>query len=423
MGLLKLFSNRKKKKNLDEINTLSVENEAEKNIIKSDTIKKEISQTEVKEKETDIDMESELTHLDSKHDRETYIRNQCERMVEAAKQIDDAKVEYEAVTSYLNDMQRIDLIEPEKRKIIDDAARNIVTYTREREKYKNSDVRLTPTQRQMMERYEHDILSELKNMQNNESYQQAIKSDLRYLEGEKAMLTYEKNEIIAKQKYLKGISITLSVLVIILFIVLAVVAKVFRVDMRVPFLMTAVMALGSAIYILFESNRNRVNVKLNEQKMKKAISFLNKVKIKYVNNTNCLDYGYTKFGIKNSAELEQIWKEYVTLKEVERRFRTNTDKLNENNEILVAELKKQHITDADIWIYQPAALIDRKEMVEIRHRLNVRRQKLRDRIEYNAKIKNQSMDVLNQLVKKKPELKEEILKIFHLYQLELDGNT
>ncbi|MSS63511.1 hypothetical protein [Velocimicrobium porci] len=416
MRLLKLFSRRKKKKELDEASVLPVKDTMEEdgNLLQT---------TSGEKKESEMDMESESAYLDSKKDREDYIRNQCERMVEAAKQIDDAKVEYEAVTSYLNDMQKIDLIEPEKRKIVDDAARNIVMYTREREKYKNSDVRLTPSQRQMMERYEHDILSELKNMQNNESYQQVIKSDLRYLEGEKAMLRYEKNEIIAKQKYLKGLSVTLSVLVVILFIVLAAVAKVFEVDMRLPFLMTAVMAVGSAVYILFESNRNRVNIKLNEQKMKKAITLLNKVKIKYVNNTSCLEYGYTKFGIKNSAELESVWKEYVTLKEVERRFRTNTDKLNENNELLIAELKKEHIADADIWIYQPAALIDRKEMVEIRHRLNVRRQKLRERIEYNAKIKNQSMESLNQMVKKKPELKEEILQIFHLYQLELDGNT
>ena len=91
--------------------------------------------------------------------------------------------------------------------------------------------------------------------------------------------------------------------------------------------------------------------------------------------------------------------------------------------MLFRSLKKQHVADADIWIYQPAALIDQKEMVEIRHRLNVRRQKLRDRIEYNAKIKNQSMNALNQLVQKKPALKEEIMQIFHLYQLELDGNT
>ena len=119
MRLLKLFSRRKKKKELDEASVLPVKDTMEEdgNLLQT---------TSGEKKESEMDMESESAYLDSKKDREDYIRNQCERMVEAAKQIDDAKVEYEAVTSYLNDMQKIDLIEPEKRKIVDDAARNIV---------------------------------------------------------------------------------------------------------------------------------------------------------------------------------------------------------------------------------------------------------------------------------------------------------
>lgn len=421
MGLLKLFSRGKKKKELD-LATLPID-DTEDSFIDEILEEESPSNSEIEQTENELDTKTEAIHLESQQEREAYIRVQCERMVESAKQIDDAKVEYEAVTSYLNDMQKIDSIEPEARKIIDDSARNIVTYTREREKYKNSDVRLTPTQRQMMERYENDILTELKNMQNNESYSQAVKSDLRYLEGEKAMLLYEKKEIIVKQRYLKKIAITLSVLVVTLFLVLTALGYVFEVDMRVPFFMTALMAVGSAVYILYESRRNQINIKINDQKLKKAITLLNKVKIKYVNNTSCLDYSYMKFGVKNSSELENVWKEYVTLKEVERRYRTNTDKLNENNERLVAELKKQHLADADIWIYQPVALIDNREMVEIRHRLNVRRQKLRDRIEYNAKVKKKAMESLNEIIKKKPAHKDEIMKIFRLYQDKMNGTT
>lgn len=422
MGLFKLFSRKEKRKKEEKDSVLlEQKNFIDKQLISEDSSIK--NESNKKEEKKSTELEPELVNINSLDEREAYIRNHCDRMVEAAKQIDDARVEYEAVTSYLNDMQKIDLVGEEDRQIIENAARNIVTYTREREKYRSSDIKLKPSQRQMMERYESNILSELKTIQNNEVYQNAIKKDLRYLEGEKGMLRYEKNEIIEKQNSLKNIAITVSVLVGALFIVLAVLSNIYDVNMSIPFILTVIMSAGSAVYILLESNKNRVNIKLNEKKMKKAVTLLNKVKIKYINNTSCLEYEYAKFSVKNSAELEQIWKEYMEIKEIERKFRTNTDKLNYNNEVLVKELKRHKIVDAEIWIYQPAALIDRKEMVEIRHRLNVRRQKLRERIEYNNKIKKQSIEAMGKLAEKNSAFRKEILQIFDSYEALLEGNT
>lgn len=422
MRLFKLFSKKKKRKKEEEKKALLEKEKSYNGYVpdKDGILEKQSNQSEERK---NIELDSEFINIDSKEEREAYIRNHCDCMIEAAKQIDDAKVEYEAVTSYLNDMQHIDLIAEEDRLIIDNAARNIVTYTREREKYRNSDIKLTASQRQMMERYEQNIIKELKTMQNNEAYQGAIKKDIRYLEGEKAMLYYEKNEIIEKQKSLKTISITVAVLAVTLFIVLGILSNVFEANLTLPFILTVIMAAGSAIYILVESNRNRVNIKLNEKKRNRAVNLLNKVKIKYINNTSCLEYEYAKFSVKNSAELEKLWQEYMEIKEIERRFRTNTDKLNYNNEVLIKELKKHHIEDADIWIYQPAALIDRKEMVEIRHRLNVRRQKLRERIGYNEKIKKDSIEAMKKLAEKNLSFRKDIFQIFDSYEELLEGNT
>jgi len=50
------------------------------------------------------------------------------------------------------------------------------------------------------------------------------------------------------------------------------------------------------------------------------------------------------------------------------------------------ELKRLGVKDTEIWFTQARALIDSKEMVEVRHDLNVRRQKLRDQLDYNAGI-------------------------------------
>ena len=60
---------------------------------------------------------------------------------------------------------------------------------------------------------------------------------------------------------------------------------------------------------------------------------------------------------------------------------------------------------------QTKALLDDREMVEVRHNLNVRRQKLRNRIEFCSnemtRIKN---EVIN-LAKTNPEYAEEVLEI------------
>ena len=73
--------------------------------------------------------------------------------------------------------------------------------------------------------------------------------------------------------------------------------------------------------------------------MDKAISLLNRVKIKCVNNLNLLGYNRQKFGVADAAEFERYWNEYVRAKEYERRFRENTEQLNYCCDELVAMLK------------------------------------------------------------------------------------
>ena len=55
--------------------------------------------------------------------------------------------------------------------------------------------------------------------------------------------------------------------------------------------------------------------------------------------------------------------------------------INENNQIVLAELKRFGLKDCDIWLGQIAAIVEPKEMVEVRHNLNVQRQKLREQLE------------------------------------------
>lgn len=347
-----------------------------------------------------------------------YISECREQLGEAKRQLREAGVEYEAVTSYLTDIQKIELVPEEERKDFTEAAEKIILFKREREKYKAQEIKLSERHRQGMELYEEVISEELKTMRKNEQYQSVIKNDMRHLEGEKGALLYEREEIVEKQENLKKLAVTTAVLVVVLLLLLAALEAVFETSMQVPFLLTVMMGAGSAVYIIAESRKNRTNMVLTEKKLSRAIALLNKVKIKYVNNTSCLEYSYEKLGVESSMELEYVWKQYLLLKERDRQFRSTTDKINQYNRLLISELKKYGIADAEVWTYQPEALLDKKEMVEVRHRLNVRRQKLRDRMDYNNKTVNDSVEELRKLKKEWPECENEIKLLFREFSVD-----
>ena len=101
-----------------------------------------------------------------------------------------------------------------------------------------------------------------------------------------------------------------------------------------------------------------------------------------------LDYNCNKFGVKNAKDFEEKWNEYCKMREYEKKFRENTEMLNANNENLVIMLKELGVKDADIWISRCEAIVDSREMVEIRHELNQRRQRMCDKKKKVLKIIN-----------------------------------
>lgn len=402
MGLLDFF--RKKKKEQKE----------------EQYIKEEDFEGQLNSQEFDsLKIEKQNIDFDSKEETTNYIKNCCEKTIEASKQIDEAKVEYSAVTSYLVDIQKIDRIDGEDREDLETVARDMITLNREQENFRNDEITLSPVARRTMQKYRNEIVTELKKMQDNEAYQSVIKNDMKHLEREKAHLKYQRQEIVAKQKYLKGIAVTTSVLVGILFLIIFGLSYGYEVDMRPPFVVTIVMASITVMYIFLEANKNRTNMVLTEKKLNKAIGLLNKVKIKYINTTSCLEYTYEKFAVNNSMELEHIWHQYEEMKQREQKIRENIDKLSINNEKLIALLEKHEVEDPKIWLYQTVAILDQKEMVEIRHRLNVRRQKLRDRIDYNNQVKLDALFEIKKILEQKPELKEEVISMLQGYEINI----
>lgn len=391
------------------------------NWFKKDKKAEETLQTDVSQVKTDsIELDEKVINYDMTSDSKKFIHDNCELIVDASRQIDEAKVEYQAVASYLTDMQKIDSIQEEDREDLDDAARKIITLTRDRTQYQNrKDIKITDVQYKLIEQYDDEIPDVINKLTKNEEYLIIVKNDMRALEGEKGTLKFKKEETQKQQQYLKGIAIIISILVVGLFALFATITSVFYKDMFLPYVLTIIMAVISASYIFFEARKNIYEMKVTEQKLNKAISLLNKVKIKYINTTNLLEYSYNKYRVNSSSELKYIWEQFMKVKDEEKRYKNNTELLNYYNEVLIKRLRNFKIADPDIWIYQAIAIIDSKEMVEVRHRLNVRRQKLRERIDYNTKLRQEGTQVIQKLITKYPDKKNEVIEALKKFNINI----
>lgn len=355
--------------------------------------------------------------LNTKTERLAYIKENCEMISESMRQIDEAKVEYQAVTSYLTDMQRIDMIPREQRETLEDAARKIINLNMERNKFQNKNYSITDVQYRLFERYEMQIPKELASVKESEEYQGMIKQDMERLEQEKQNFLGEEEEIINKQSFLRGIAITTSVIVILLFGVFAALSGFAKSNMTLPFLLTVLMGMACALYIFMEARKNSQGIRIVQAKLNKIILLMNKVTIKSVNNRNFLEYTYSKYMVDGYEHLRTRWEEYVKLKDETKRYQSNTELLEFYHNELVHELNKYGIVDSEIWIYQPTAILDSREMVEVRHRLNVRRQKLRERIDANQKQKAEAVQTIKDTVKAYPDCEEEAVHLLKRYKL------
>ncbi len=353
-------------------------------------------------------------------ERLSYIRDNCEIILEAEQQMQEAKVEYQAVTSYLTDIQKIDLIPLEERGILEEAARNIYNLTKERNKLQNRNSILSDPQYRLFERYELQIPKELPTIKESEGYQTAIEQDLAHLEEERQSLDLEQRDILSKQAFLKGISITTSIIILVLFLVFAVLSGSTRGTFTLPFLLTVLMGMALALYIILEARKNVAGMAMLQLKQNRLIMLVNKVKIKAVNNRNYIEYNYNKYSVENSGQLKTFWEEYVRLKDESRRYRTNTELIEFYNNELIRQLQQSGIKDAEIWIFQPSAIIDNKEMVEVRHRLNVRRKKLRERIDINSKQKEEAYGSIESTMRTYPDCRAEAEKLLRRYHIPLE---
>lgn len=342
---------------------------------------------------------------------EQHVVERLEQMIEITREIEDEKSEYRMVTSYLNDIQRLEELPEEEKSRIAEIAVNVVQLNAARTEFLNSAKKLSDAQFAQLEQLEAEIPDAIKRFTANEMYQDTLKRDMKYLDREKSEWALRKEYLGHQEKGLKnllyvmvGIAATVAVIFGILQLVLE---KDFYYGWMGLIFVTAVIICG--IYVKIQNDVSEIAVA--ERNQNRAIVLQNKVKIKYVNIANAVDYACEKYHVKSAAELNQQWAYYLeAVKEREKYQRTNED-LEYFNGRLVRMLAQYQLYDAQVWVTQALALVDPKEMVEVKHGLINRRQKLRGRIEYNLEIVKNQKEETEKLLDKVGEMRPQVEQI------------
>lgn len=372
-----------------------------------------------KKKEKELDeafakVSKEIKEIDAWDDPkklEHYILDSCEQIIGTTKEIKAEKREYKVVTKYLDDIQIIDNLPPERMNEVRSAAANILETDKARIAYLESSKKITDEQFVMMEQEQDDMPNIISRMQDNEKYQAKVKREMNELEGNKSFLEMEINESKRSQKRFTVLAILVAVAFASCLVLSFIIEKFVKVDVGLfRMILFAIAAIAAGVLFVFMSNMAR-DRKKDIKRLNNTISLLNVVRMKYVNVTKAVDYVADKYDVDNSYQLLYVWEQYVEAVKEKEKYERNNDDLEYFTGRLMRLLKQAGLYDCKIWLTQTSALVDKDERIEIRHKLVERRSKVRDRMEENTKAVKSERDEIDNLMRDHHYYVPEIMEI------------
>ncbi len=365
---------------------------------------------------SDTNLSREFINFRDQKQRQDYVSACLERMGEASDKIDELTGEYNVVTGYLQDTEEIDALPREIRVQIDYDAKKIVSAQKDRNRYLDNTNRIPDDKYERMERLEDEVPDGIKKIKKEEDYQVLVKRDLSRLDSEKYAYLYRMDEAENALANLKGMTGLCLGTLVVCIIMLLIMQFGFEMDTTIGYLIVVAAAAITLTILFVKYGDATKEVATVEKCIAKIVTLQNKVKIRYVNNKQLLDYLYLKYGVTKGAELEKLWNQYSEEKNERKKFEKAEEDLVFYKKSLVKNLSKYRIKDPEIWIKQAAALIDPKEMVEIRHELIGRRQALRKQMENNRDIAMKAQEEIRDLSNSYPEYTMEIMEMVAVYE-------
>ncbi|SCY05434.1 hypothetical protein SAMN02910370_01132 [Lachnospiraceae bacterium XPB1003] len=347
--------------------------------------------------------------------RTVYILESLGQMSEAADKSEQSRDEYEAVTALLMDMDAIEKLPNDIKSVIIDDAGKIEQIEKARRQIFLNGGKMKEKRIQQLERLEDDIPSGIGKMREAEKYRNLVLRDLKRLDAERNSYRFQMREAQITLANSKGIAVICATAMICCIILLMILQFVFELEVIWGYLL--ICAAGAVtLTALFVKHSDAIrDLKRLEKIRNRLIALHNTVKIRYVNNTKLLSYLYMKYGTESSDDLEEEWELYTS--EVAARAKDNELKqeLNYYYDRLTETLRTNGIKDPEIWIRQTEALLDQREMVEVRHALIARRGQLREQLVYNKEIAEKAQKKIKDLAKNFPQYSAEIADIVERY--------
>ena len=271
--------------------------------------------------------------------RKEYVQDCRDRIREASEELENLSFEYGKVTSYLKDIEEIEALPEEERKELNASAEKIQELESRRGAYLEKKNRMSDEKYHQMERMEDEAEEGLRKLSETEDYQNLIRKDMSRLDGEKHAYLYRKDELKGMIADAKGMTIICSVALIVCFVVLFTLKYALRMDIQVGFLLTTGLAALVITLLFIKYTESVKELKRVEKGINRIIMLHNRVKIRYVNNTNLLDYLYMKYKVSSAKEFLSLWEKYKVEKEERRRYREAELELDECQQELLSILK------------------------------------------------------------------------------------
>lgn len=347
---------------------------------------------------------------------EQYVRNCLEQMKAASGEMDRLNKEYDLVTGHLTDLEEVEEIPQVEKAQVVEIAKHIKQLRAEHDTYVLKESTMTDREYKLVESIEDEIVEAIKKLEEEEDYKKKVKADLKRVDKERHAYNYRKRELDQMIENSRGAALITMGAAAVLVVVLFLMNLFFKLNVSIGYYIT-IAALAVALtyiyvkYTSFVDERARVGNTINE-----LILLENKVKIRYVNNKNLLDYLYMKYDVPDAWTLKDLYERFDKEREAKTRFEKNEVIYQEELARLVRELRKFRVKDPEIWIHQVDAIVDSRDMVEVRHSLIKRRQKLRKQMEYNQNLATEASDAIKAVIEEHPKSAEKIMQLINIYE-------
>lgn len=363
-----------------------------------------------------VDIQPEPMQTQTLEQKKQTIENCCDRITSSNSRINELKVEYQAVNSYLTDIQLIEDLPETNAKQLLLCAKKVAVLDKDRRDFGRAMSKLSDGQFNHIRENEDEITEILKQMSEDEKYCETVKTDMKYLEAEKNGLKFEIQHLKNILYLLNGFSKIGIIVFMVLMILFLILNYTYGKDtsMLIYILVGITAIFAAVIYLMYNDTTNEL--KIAEIKQNRVIGLLNKVKIKYVNVAGRLTYAYEKHGVKSSYQLGKVWGAYLTQKKEHEVYNRASARLIDSEEELLKLLKDAGVKDTSVWLNQVYALIDDKEMNEMKSHLIKRRNKLKSSLDYNTDIIEKAREEIKNIIINDKENAKILMGILDVYE-------